>query len=152
MNLDDTCEESGCTALHHAALWNRAGAIDALVEAGASMTGQSNDRNTTPLHYAVATIAPEAVVALLRHGAPNRVLQGGVYRKCASPLHCAAQQVSREGAAEMVDLLMSWGADVLELDVHGNTAAEMVGSSVSLEESVVADAKRVCELLVAESA
>ncbi|CAN0288831.1 unnamed protein product, partial [Laminaria digitata] len=63
------------------------------------------------------------------------------------PLHFAAQQGGKLGAAEAVDLLLRWGADELELDDDGKTAAEVVGADVRQEASLAADADRVRELL-----
>lgn len=94
VDLDAAFENTGCTALHHAARLNRPGAVDALVEAGASITAQawSHERNIIPLNYAACSLALEAMAALLRHGAPVRALRDDdVNRKCEPPLHCAAE-------------------------------------------------------------
>ena len=215
---------TGCTALHHAAWKNQAGVVDALVEAGASVAARTVYGGCTPLHFAAESLALEAMLALLRHGAsPVRgatppppppplppppspppphadgsqqcdgshqgfvglqqgidslqqgivgLLQanddfeqgdglqlqqgdesesqsdGGVSDHLSEPpIHYAAQQAGKKGAAAAVDLLLRWGADEFELDDDGKTAAEVVGADVRQEASLAADADRVRELL-----
>ncbi|CAN0151208.1 unnamed protein product, partial [Laminaria digitata] len=116
-----------CTALHVAAYGfnlasNTTGVIDALVEAGASVSSQKIVDGTTPLHHAVEYVSPEGALALLRHGAPVQPWElDSVEYDCEPPLHTAARQGGTNGAAEVVDLLLRWGADESELDADGNT-------------------------------
>lgn len=94
VDLDAACDNTGSTTLHHAARLNRPGAIDALVDAGASITTQAWPHETiiTPLNYAACFLALEAMAALLRHGASVGALaEDDANRKCEPPLHCAAE-------------------------------------------------------------
>ncbi|CAM9796013.1 unnamed protein product [Laminaria digitata] len=141
-------DDCGYTALHQAAFKNHPRAVDALLEAGASVARQNFGNGKTPLHLAVERLSLDALHALLQHGAPVRALQGGeVDRRCDPPIHLATEQGGRQGAAEVVDLLLRWGADEFELDDDGNTAAEVVGADVLEEQSLARDANRVSDLL-----
>ena len=92
------------------------------------------DYGATPLHYAACSLAHEAMLALLRHGIPIRAFRNqGVDRKYEPPLHRAVQKGGVKGAAEGVELLVRWGAGVLELDSDGNTVTEVVGSGAFLD-------------------
>ncbi|CAM9371563.1 unnamed protein product, partial [Laminaria digitata] len=121
----DTADDRGLTALHHAAWHNKAGVVDALLEAGASFTAETLDYGVTPLQGAAGTAArvSEAVDLLLRWGADELI-------------------VDRDGktAAEVV------GADQVPA---GNTTLEAVDiSGVHIEDGVMTDdADRVRELL-----
>lgn len=55
------------TALHKAAEGNKAGAIDALIKAGAVITGPAGF--DSPVHSAVEGCSEDAIMALARHGA-----------------------------------------------------------------------------------
>ncbi|CAM9863379.1 unnamed protein product, partial [Laminaria digitata] len=124
----------GSGSLHEAASANQAGAVDALIEAGADIDAQTSPWvGSTPLHSAVSGSALEAMLALLRHGArvlavPPRAPWGGdgTGTRNLSPLHLAARKSGMDGAAEMVDLLLRWGADETELDGEGLTAAQQI--------------------------
>lgn len=109
--------------------------MDALVEAGASVTPDTLNLRPTPLFCAVHYLALESMRVLLRRGAfvGGGASPGGeTDRYCGYLLHLAAGRVGwRKGASEAVDLLLRWGADELELDVNGKTAAGVVGANQS---------------------
>lgn len=112
------CEQS--TPLHEAAGRNGAGMIDALVEAGASV-GATDIFEWTPLHYASQSLCREDTVSLLRHKAAVNARD----IELESPLHVAARNGGKKGAAEMVDLLLRWGADETAKNARRQTAAEV---------------------------
>ncbi|CAM9361966.1 unnamed protein product, partial [Laminaria digitata] len=139
VDLDASPRLSGFTALYHAVFSNQAGVVETLVEAGASVTVQAF-RCDTLTHFAATHLSPQITLALLRHGAPVQALQGDGVGPCnEQPLHVAARKGGMEGAAEVVDLLLRWGADESELNRGGKTAVQVVGDT--------ADADRVRELL-----
>ncbi|CAN0508288.1 unnamed protein product, partial [Scytosiphon promiscuus] len=122
-----------------------AGAVDALIEAGANVTA-------TALDFATGSLALDIMATLLRHGAPIRAaVVGGRYPSPNPPLHIAARLGGTEGAAEAVDLLLRWGADESERCYRGNTPSEVVGVDVDVDTvptpRLVEDADRVRELL-----
>ncbi|CAM9787414.1 unnamed protein product, partial [Laminaria digitata] len=160
----DAPDVGGFTALHHAAWKNKAGVVDALVDAGANVRAERHTRSSTPLFYALRYLSVEAMRAFLRHGVGVGLLvvprRSWSNLKPTPLLHLAAQQGGKDGAAEMVDLLLRWGADESELDRDGKTAAEVVptggfrgdvleaiSSGVYTEHSLETDADRVRELL-----
>ncbi|CAM9430345.1 unnamed protein product [Laminaria digitata] len=125
VDLDAAHDETGCTALDHASRKNHAGAVDALVEAGARVTPQALDS-------AAFSLALEAMVALLRHGAPVNATtvtreDGEAAIRIIPTLHIAARRGGAPGAVEMVDLLLRWGADETRVNRRRQTAAEVVG-------------------------
>ena len=129
------------TALHDAATFNEAAAIDVLVKAGANIQAQ-DDGGWTPLHCACRNLGLEAVTALLKHGALVNAQDGSLL----TPLHCAAGHAG-EGAAEVVDLLLRWEADETIVNDEGETAADVVGEYVEEENPSAEDVKRVRNLL-----
>lgn len=119
----------GLTALHYAAVRNQAAAIVALAEAGANIeaTVDEDGGGGTTLHAAAVMRCYEAALALLKLGANLEARNAFGY----SPLHGAARQGGKEGAVEMVDLLLRWGADETVVDRDGNRAMDLVGSSLA---------------------
>ncbi|CAM9238403.1 unnamed protein product [Hapterophycus canaliculatus] len=115
----------GYTALHRAALNNRVGAIDVLVEAGADLEIEDDD-DCTPFLDACSNHCHEAALALYKHGAniEARDIRG------ETSLQIAARQAGREGVTEMVDLLLRCGGDETALTPDGYTAAEIVGHHI----------------------
>jgi uncharacterized protein len=93
----------GFTALHLAAFFGGAGAVRALLAAGADADADAeNPLRVRPLHSAVAAHDIESVRALVEAGAdPNVEQQGGF-----TPLMGARHQ----GDEEMVQLLLDHGA------------------------------------------
>lgn len=92
----------GYTALHHAAFWDEAEAVDALVEGGAHV-GVRENGGWTPLHAAAIKGSSEAVRALLRHGVDPSALDG----EGRAPLHLAAEH----GHIYAAEALLAAGAD-----------------------------------------
>lgn len=94
VGLDASCEETGCTALIHAARKNYAGAVDSLIEAGASITAAALDCVTNSL-------ALETMITLLRHGAPIRaaVVGGLSNSEPASPHRRSTGWYGRRGGS-----------------------------------------------------
>ncbi|CAN0161170.1 unnamed protein product, partial [Laminaria digitata] len=133
MNVVDA---GGLTALHYQAWENNPAVVDALVEAGASVTPPRRDHGYTPLRCTVESLALEAMRVLLRHGAAPVDEAAG---ESGTPLlHIAARKASTAGASEAVDLLLRWGADETILDDDGKTAAEVVGADQAPEVTVEA--------------
>lgn len=134
----------GYTALHRAALNNRVGAIDVLVEAGADIEMEDDD-DCTPFLDACSNHCHEAALALFKHGAnvEARDIRG------ETPLQIAARQAGREGVTEMVDLLLRCGGDETALTPDGYTAAEIVGHHIEYAACPLRkdDVERVRELL-----
>ncbi|CAM9095481.1 unnamed protein product [Scytosiphon promiscuus] len=116
----------GLTALHYAAVRNQAGAVHALVEAGASVeaTVDESGGGGTPLHASAVMRCYDAALALLRCGANVDSKNAFGY----TPLHGAARQAGKTGATRMADLLLRWGADETAVDRDGNRPADVVGN------------------------
>lgn len=118
---------NGCTALHFAAETNKVGAIHVLVEAGADLQAGANK----PLHCAAGAgylsdgVWPEATLALLNLGAEVNA-RTNLGKETA--LHHAASKAGRQGAVEVVRLLLRWGADETIVCTRGKTAAEWIGT------------------------
>jgi ankyrin repeat protein len=96
-------QPDGATALHWAVYWDDAGAIDALIAAGAKVNA-ANEFGATPLWIASTEGRARTIERLLRAGADARMalLTG------ETPLMTA----SRVGNVESVKLLLASGADV----------------------------------------
>lgn len=148
VDVDASSKTNGCTALHQAAWRSKAGIVDALVEAGASVTAQTVSSGKTPLLKAIESLAHEALHALLRHRASVRAWRrGDGIGQGSKSLHSAAGLGGKQGAAEVVDLVLRWGADESDLDDDGNTAAEVLGVHAPRLKRVAEDADRVRKLL-----
>ena len=139
VNASDT---NHCTALHGAASENKVGAIDMLVEAGANIEVRSR-HGMKPLHSAAGQLSINALVALLRHGADVNAKSLNLL----SPLMVASTKAGTPGAAEVVDLLLRWGADETIADEDGHIAADMMGRAVEEKHRVAGGVERVRELL-----
>lgn len=117
----------GFSPLHGAAYSDHAGAVDVLVEAGAGIEAECEDRHeVTPLAIAAANGKAKSLLALLRHGASVDA-QGFMGQ---TPLHLACLH----GAVAVVDLLLKWGADETIADDEGNTPADKL-SNISAAKS-----------------
>ncbi|CAB1111897.1 unnamed protein product [Ectocarpus sp. CCAP 1310/34] len=66
--LDSTSDDTGFSALHHAANHDAVHSIDALVKAGANLENRDAE-GCTPLRVAAGCASEAALLALLRHGA-----------------------------------------------------------------------------------
>lgn len=86
-------EAKGCTALHVAAIFHQAGAIDVLVEAGAN-TERRISGGPTPFGCAAEQSNCEAMRVLLRQGANLPSLP----KTHALALVCVAQDVTAGGS------------------------------------------------------
>lgn len=118
VNAVDRC---GVTALHVAASYHdKVEVLEVLVKAAASIEQERHD-GRTPLHASARNNRPAAVhTAMLRHGASIRKQDGSG----RSPLHLAVAYPGFSTVAEVVDLLLRWGADDKAKDGKGLTAAE----------------------------
>lgn len=139
-------DPTGYTAIHYGASEgnNKNGVVDALLETGANVD-MSDTSDSTALHQAASVGSREGVLALLRHGADvhARDTDGRL------PLHKACLY-NRWHAADVVDLLLRWGADESLVDDEGYTAARKSWAT-RVEEDVgmneVEEAERVRRLL-----
>ncbi len=129
------------TALHAAARKNQAEAIDVLLEAGANIDAQDGE-GKTPLHHACNWLSLAALDALLKHGARVNAAKPD----SGTPLHYAAALAGREGAAEVVDLLLRSGADETIVDIEGNAAVDVLAEAVE-EAAIEGEIERVYQLL-----
>ena len=140
---DVNAESHQMTALHVAAAFNRVEAIDALLEAGASIDHAPSGGGIPPLHLAANTSRPAAVFVLLKHGASVQLQDVGGF----TALHMAAAKAGTLGAAEVVDILLRQGADENIKNSHGETAADVVGSRVEEQNSLPKECERARRLL-----
>ncbi|CAM9645025.1 unnamed protein product [Ectocarpus fasciculatus] len=99
-------DSNGCTALHSAAMGDKVGAIDVLVEAGANINVQGGkyELRYTPLHMASDKGSSEAALSLVKHGADLH--RFGCARTSAL---CLA---ARSGHISIVKTLLAAGARV----------------------------------------
>lgn len=112
-------DASGWVVLHWA---HGRTVVDALVGAGAKIEVQ-NVALLTPLAHAAKACDIETVRALVDHGAEvnTRDEEGD------TPLHFAAQWAGKDGAAELMDLLLRSGADETVANNNGERPAGVVG-------------------------
>ena len=102
-------------------------AIEALLKAGADIH-QTDKNGVTPLHFAVRFRSPAAVDTLLRHGAnANQACT----RSGSTPLHRAVTSTGAPSTAgkqneakEIIQLLLSYGADPSLKNKNGKTPAD----------------------------
>lgn len=74
------------------------------IEVGANVQARIALDGRTPLHDAATSASHEAALALLKYGAEvNAKTNAGV-----RPLHYAACSAGKEGAAQVVDVLLRW--------------------------------------------
>jgi Ankyrin repeats (3 copies)/Ankyrin repeat len=112
----------GFAALHLAAFFGKAEAVQVLLEAGASVAAYTrNDFANQPLHAAAAGRHVEVCRLLLAAGADVSATQHGGY----APLHEAAQH----GDAEMVELFLSAGGDPTASITDGRTPVELAAEA-----------------------
>lgn len=136
----------GKTALHLAALWESVAAVDALIEAGASIEKRT-PYGDTPLMTASQGGFPEIIRAFLRHGADvNATGDGG-----CTPLHMVCL-LKIEGVYEAVDALLRSGADETALSDDGQTPeSEMDNGIVGMENEATDDEINRTRLLLSRA-
>ncbi len=117
----------GLTLLDVAAIWNRAGCAQRLLQHGAEVEAFDH-AGLTPLHWAARECSIEVARVLLAAGAsPSRrtrnivIRQSGRERDEFTPLHEAASA----GVPRMVELLVQAGADLNDPDGEGRTAWDL---------------------------
>lgn len=126
----DSCGRTGITALHRAARHDQAGAIAALLEAGADIELQASSLGANALLAATSTSASNAMLALLQRGAAVNVRDADG----DTPLHRACRYQYRDTEA-LVELLLTWGADETALTGSGESPADLVDApQVDFEE------------------
>eukprot|EP00752_Nemacystus_decipiens_P013080 g11569.t1 len=138
----NSTDSAGISALHVAAKFRGAEAVDMLVEAGSNI--ESGGEIGKPLHHAAVTSNLDAAGALLKHGAQ---VNSQTPSRQMTPLYFAAITAGSHGAADMVDLLLRSDADETLQDGDGRTAAGVVGDSILDYRRVAEDYERVCRLL-----
>ncbi len=104
---------AGYCALHFAAQADEAGAVEALIEAGANIEAQDPEFfHHTPLLRAAEGNSPNAILALLRRGARIDVRAGDG----ETALHLACYDKRGDRLEATVDVLLRWGADETALN------------------------------------
>jgi len=108
--------EDGWTALHLAAHFGQASAVEVLIAVGADVNAWAeNDHRNQPLHAAVAGRGDGRIVtALLAARASANAADGGGY----TPLHLAAFR----GDLHLTEMLLAYGADARRKADDGKTA------------------------------
>ena len=112
----DAVDEAGYTALHYAVLRGHAGAVEALLEAGAQCNVVDADFNT-PLHIAAAVAHDDIATILIANEASldmRNLLE-------QTPLTAAltSDSADSEAIARIVEALLAYGADADEADIEG---------------------------------
>lgn len=115
VNVNAKTREKDLTALHLAAEGGYVDCIECLLEKGAD-ANLKNHRGQTPLHLAARAQALDCVEVLLRKGNSNPNV--GDYDK-RTPLHAAVCKAAR--SYDIIEILVSWGADVNAKDQYGYT-------------------------------
>ncbi|CAH2985734.1 unnamed protein product [Chilo suppressalis] len=101
------------TALHLAAARGYAECVELLIAQGAK-TNTKNHRGFTPLHLAARCASVECVEIILRDGNADANVEDLDKR---TPLHAAINRSER--ACDIIDMLVSWGAQVNKKDAYG---------------------------------
>ncbi|CBJ25744.1 ankyrin repeat protein [Ectocarpus siliculosus] len=106
----DGPDSNGCTALHSAAIGDAVGAIDVLIEAGASIDAQGGEDGAryTPLHVASEQGSSEAALSLVKHGADVHRSGKTCRRRRCNALNLAAGR----GHTMIVTSLLAAGVNV----------------------------------------
>lgn len=138
----ESADIEGRTALHWSVICSTQEVIGALVEAGANVHAR-DDTGATPLHDAAKVANQVAVLAFLKHGAEVNAKDN---IECV-PLHFAAFSAGRRGTAQMVDLLLRWGADETAGSEGGETPTDLIGEDVAEQDRLAHDFERVQKLL-----
>lgn len=114
-NIKICVREKESTALHLAADEGNVECVTLLLSKGADAKVK-NHRGFTPLHLAARTSSLECVELLLRDGNAEANTEDFDHR---TPLHAAIGKA--DSAFDIIELLISWGANVNAKDVYGFT-------------------------------
>lgn len=115
-NIRVVTREKETTPLHLAAEVGSVECITILLAKGADVK-MRNHRGATALHLAARIASVECVEMLLRNG--NSYANAEDFEK-RTPLHTAIGKA--DSVFEVIELLISWGADINQKDVFGHTA------------------------------
>ena len=118
--LEQTDPKTGLSPLSSAVACENVEALQALLEAGANVSGQTSSGQQSALHLAAAKGLSDCIHVLIAAGA-NVNAQDTLLM---TPLHCAAQN----GHASAVTTLLAHGADVKAVAKHGWTALHRAAS------------------------
>ncbi|XP_055631266.1 transient receptor potential channel pyrexia-like [Toxorhynchites rutilus septentrionalis] len=118
-NMKVQFKDKETTALHLAADEGNLECITLLLSKGADSKAK-NHRGFTPLHLAARAASVESVEALLRIGNADPNTADADHR---TPLHAAVGK--SDLALDILDILISWGANVNHKDVYGFTALHL---------------------------
>jgi ankyrin repeat protein len=113
----NSCDAEGWMAIHFAAHWSSCAVVTLLLEAKSIVDPRNKDNNTPLIACCGGRSDEEAVKiarVLLDRGA--EIEQRGRWQR--TPL----LEASISGSAELVELLLSRGADIKAVDENGNTA------------------------------
>lgn len=118
-NIRICIREKESTALHLAADEGNVECVDLLLAKGADAK-LKNHRGFTALHLASRTSSLECVESLLRNGNADPNAEDFDHR---TPLHAAVGK--SENAFDIMEILISWGANVNHKDIYGFTALHL---------------------------
>ncbi|CRK98534.1 CLUMA_CG011885, isoform B [Clunio marinus] len=118
-NIRICIREKESTALHLAADDGNVECVSLLLSKGADAKVK-NHRGLTPLHLAARTSSLEVVEVLLRDGNADPNAEDFDHR---TPLHAAVGK--SDSAFDILETLISWGANVNAKDVYGFTALHL---------------------------
>lgn len=118
-NIRICVREKESTALHLAADEGNAECVALLLSKGADAKVK-NHRGFSPLHLAARTSSIEVVELLLREGTADPNAEDFDHR---TPLHAAVGK--SDSAFDILETLISWGANVNAKDVYGFTALHL---------------------------
>ncbi len=135
-------DPDGRPALHFAAFWDEVGAVNMLVAAGANVRARDG-WGSTALCHAACRHNVKLVLALLRAGAEINVLD----QNKRTPLHFASANAGRPGGADVVDVLLRWGADETLADDGGKRPLDVVGEQTRGQDRLADDVARAKRLL-----
>ncbi|KAL5287879.1 Wtrw family protein [Megaselia abdita] len=118
-NIRICIREKESTALHLAADEGNVECVDLLLSKGADAK-LKNHRGFSALHLAARTSSLECVESLLRNGNADANAEDFDHR---TPLHAAIGK--SENAFDILETLISWGANVNHKDIYGFTALHL---------------------------
>lgn len=132
----DARDESGATALHYAAAFNRRKIAEFLLARGAEVDARDAE-DRTPLHLAAYGGCADAAALLLDRGADANAADAGGF----TPLHAAggSREQGRRGTAGIVRLLVDRGRADVDA-VSAKTGATPLHVAVSSNNAAVAAA------------